>query len=87
MLLLAGTQAATFLLVGAAARNYAQERIRNEVEEATRVLLQFITQTVRQLRLSVRLLSSDYAFASTFAVPDPVNEAISRQIEVILGGI
>jgi hypothetical protein len=27
------------------------------------------------------------AFVSTFAVPDPVNEAISRQIEVILGGI
>ena len=27
------------------------------------------------------------AFASTFAVPDPVNEAIARQIEVILGGI
>lgn len=79
MLLLAGTQAATFLLVGAAARNYAQERIRNEVEEATRVLLQFITQTVRQLRLSVRLLSSDYAFASTFArlrnSDDPVARA------------
>ena len=79
MLLLAGTQAATFLLVAAAARNYAQERIRNEVEEATRVLLQFITQTVRQLRLSVRLLSSDYAFASTFArlrnSDDPVARA------------
>jgi hypothetical protein len=27
------------------------------------------------------------SFASTFAVPDPVNEAIARQIEVILGGI
>ena len=27
------------------------------------------------------------AFVSTFAVPDPVNEAISRQVEVILGGI
>jgi len=27
------------------------------------------------------------AFASTFAVPDPVNDAIARQIEVILGGI
>jgi len=27
------------------------------------------------------------AFASTFAVPEPINEAIARQIEVILGGI
>ena len=27
------------------------------------------------------------AFASTFAVPDPINDAIARQIEVILGGI
>ena len=27
------------------------------------------------------------AFASTFTVPDPINDAIARQIEVILGGI
>ena len=27
------------------------------------------------------------AFTSTFAVPDPINNAIARQIEVILGGI
>jgi hypothetical protein len=27
------------------------------------------------------------AFTSTFAVPDPINDAIARQLEVILGGI
>ena len=27
------------------------------------------------------------AFASVFAVPDAINDAIARQIEVILGGI
>ncbi|MET0252782.1 MAG: adenylate/guanylate cyclase domain-containing protein [Terrimicrobiaceae bacterium] len=68
----------TFLLVAAAERKHAQERIRVEIEEATRVFIQFVTQTVKQLGLAVRLLSSDYAFASTFAQLRNSNDAVAR---------
>jgi adenylate cyclase len=68
----------TFLLVAAAERKHAQERIRVEIEEATRVVIQFVTQTVKQLGLAVRLLSSDYAFASTFAQLRDSNDAVAR---------
>ncbi|HEY5953947.1 MAG TPA: adenylate/guanylate cyclase domain-containing protein [Terrimicrobiaceae bacterium] len=67
LLLLASTQSVTFLLVAAAERKYARQRVNAEIEEATRVFVQFVTQTVKQLALSVRLLSSDYGFSSTFA--------------------
>jgi adenylate cyclase len=77
-LLLASTQAVTFLLVAAAARKYAEERVRAEIEEATRVFVQFVAQTVKQLGLAVRLLSSDYAFASTFAQLRSSEESVAR---------
>jgi len=79
LLLLSSTQAATFLLVAGAERRHAQERTRGEIEEATRVFVQFLAQTIKQLSLAVRLLSSDYAFSSTFArlrnSDDPVARA------------
>jgi adenylate cyclase len=78
LLLLAGTQAVTFLLVAVAERNYAHERVNVEREEATRVFIQFVTQTVKQLALSVRLLSSDYAFASTVAQLRNANDPVAR---------
>ena len=68
----------TFLLVAAAERKHARERIGAEIEEATRVFIQFVTQTVKQLGLAVRLLSSDYAFASTFAQLRNSNDAVAR---------
>jgi len=68
----------TFFLVAAAERRHAQERIRAEIEEATRVFIQFVTQTVKQLGLAVRLLSSDYAFASTFAQLRNSNDPVAR---------
>ncbi|HEY5768941.1 MAG TPA: adenylate/guanylate cyclase domain-containing protein [Terrimicrobium sp.] len=77
-MLLASTQTVTFLLVAAAERKHAQKRIRAEIEEATRVFIQVVTQTVRQLGLAVRLLSSDYAFASTFAQLRNANDAVAR---------
>ena len=78
LLLLAGTQAVTFVLVAAAERNYAHERVNVETEEATRVFVQFVAQTVKQLALSVRLLSSDYAFASTVAQLRNSNDPVAR---------
>lgn len=67
------------MLVAAAERRHARERVHAEVQEATRVFIQFVAQTVRQLALSVRLLSSDYGFSSTFArlrnSDDPVARA------------
>jgi len=78
LLLLASTQAVTFVLVAAAERKHAQERVDAEIEEATRVFVQFVTQTVKQLALSVRLLSSDYAFASTFAQLRNSNDPTAR---------
>jgi adenylate cyclase len=78
LLLLASTQAVTFLLVAAAERKYAQQRVNAEIEEATRVFIQFVRQTVRQLALSVRLLSSDYAFASTVAQLHDSRDPVSR---------
>jgi hypothetical protein len=68
----------TFLLVAAAERKHARERIGAEIEEATRVFIQFVTQTVKQLGLAVRLLSSDYAFASTFAQLRNSSDAVAR---------
>ena len=68
----------TFLLVAAVERNYAHERVNVETEEATRVFIQFVAQTVRQLALSVRLLSSDYAFASTVAQLRNSNDPVAR---------
>ena len=67
LLLLASTQGVTFVLVAATERKYARQRVNAEIEEATRVFIQFVAQTVKQLALSVRLLSSDYAFSSTVA--------------------
>ena len=61
-----------------AERNYARERVNVEREEATRVFIQFVTQTVKQLALSVRLLSSDYAFASTVAQLRNANDPVAR---------
>ena len=61
-----------------AARKYAQQRVRTETEEATRVFVQFVTQTVKHLGLAVRLLSSDYAFASTFAQLRTSNDAVAH---------
>jgi adenylate cyclase len=78
LLLLAGTQAVTFVLIAAAERNYAHERVNVETEEATRVFVQFVAQTVKQLALSVRLLSSDYAFASTVAQLRNSNDPVAR---------
>lgn len=78
LLLLAGTQAVTFVLVAAAERKYAQQRVNAEIEEATRVFIQFVTQTVKQLALSVRLLSSDYAFSSTFARLRDSDDPVAR---------
>ncbi|HEY5954241.1 MAG TPA: adenylate/guanylate cyclase domain-containing protein [Terrimicrobiaceae bacterium] len=78
LLLLAGTQAVTFVLVAAAERKYAQQRVHAEIEEATRVFIQFVTQTVKQLALSVRLLSSDYAFSSTFARLRDSDDPVAR---------
>ncbi len=78
LLLLAGTQAVTFVLVAAAERKHAQERVNVETEEATRVFVQFVAQTVKQLALSVRLLSSDYAFASTVAQLRNSNDPVAR---------
>ncbi len=49
-----------------------------ETEEATRVFVQFVAQTVKQLALSVRLLSSDYAFASTVAQLRNSNDPVAR---------
>ena len=66
------------MLVAAAARRYAQERVNAEIEEATRVFVQFVRQTIKQLALSVRLLSSDYAFASTFAQLRNSNDPVAR---------
>lgn len=68
----------TFLLVAAVERKYARERVNVETEEATRVFVQFVAQTVRQLALSVRLLSSDYAFASTVAQLRNSNDPVAR---------
>ncbi len=75
---MASTQGATFFLVATAARKYAQQRVRTETEEATRVFVQFVTQTVKHLGLAVRLLSSDYAFASTFAQLRTSNDAVAH---------
>ncbi|MGB9276247.1 MAG: adenylate/guanylate cyclase domain-containing protein [Terrimicrobiaceae bacterium] len=77
-MLLAGAQAATLLLVTAVERKHAQERIRAEVEEATRVFVQFVSQTVKHLGLAVRLVSSDYAFASTFAQLRDSHDPVAR---------
>jgi len=78
LLLLASTQAVTFVFVSAAERKYARQRVNAEIEEATRVFIQFVTQTVKQLALSVRLLSSDYAFSSTFAQLRNSNDSVAR---------
>ena len=78
LLLLAGTHAVTFILVAAAERKHARERVNVETEEATRVFVQFVAQTVKQLALSVRLLSSDYAFASTVAQLRNSNDPVAR---------
>ena len=61
-----------------AAHKYAQQRVRAETEEATRVFVQFVTQTVKHLGLAVRLLSSDYAFSSTFAQLRSSNDAVAH---------
>jgi adenylate cyclase len=66
------------VLVAAAERKHAQERVNVETEEATRVFIQFVTQTVKQLALSVRLLSSDYAFASTVAQLRNANDPVAQ---------
>ncbi len=78
LLLLAGTQAVTFVLIAIAERKHAHERVNVETEEATRVFIQFVAQTVKQLALSVRLLSSDYAFASTVAQLRNANDPVAR---------
>jgi adenylate cyclase len=64
--------------VTAAERKHAQERLRAEVEEATRVFVQFVGQTVKQLGLAVRLVSSDYALASTFAQLRDSHDPVAR---------
>ena len=71
-------QAVTFVLVAAAERKYARQRVNAEIGEATRVFIQFVTQTVKRLALSVRLLSSDYAFASTFAQLRNSSDPVAR---------
>jgi adenylate cyclase len=68
----------TFVLIAAAERKHARERVDVEKAEATRVFVQFVAQTVKQLALSVRLLSSDYAFASTVAQLRNSNDPVAR---------
>jgi adenylate cyclase len=68
----------TFVLIAAAERKHARERVDLEKAEATRVFVQFVAQTVKQLALSVRLLSSDYAFASTVAQLRNSNDPVAR---------
>ncbi|MDD5199349.1 MAG: adenylate/guanylate cyclase domain-containing protein [Terrimicrobiaceae bacterium] len=78
LLLLAATQAATFLLVAAASRRAARERIAVELSEASRTFERIVERRIRELGRAVELLSSDYAFASTFTQLRESNSAVAR---------
>ncbi|HEY5893645.1 MAG TPA: adenylate/guanylate cyclase domain-containing protein [Chthoniobacterales bacterium] len=67
LLLLLATQGATYFLVASAAESNARAQIEEEIEGATRIFEQLAGERVQELELAVRLLSSDFAFSSTFA--------------------
>jgi adenylate cyclase len=66
VLLLAGTQALTCILVASAARTLASGQIRHRTDDAARVFERLVGQRMAELGLAARLLTSDYAFRSTF---------------------
>lgn len=67
LLLLLATQGATYFLVASAAEKNARAQIQDEIEGATRIFEKLAAERVQELELAVRLLSSDFAFTSTFA--------------------
>jgi len=76
--LLAATQAATFLFVTVASRRAARERIAAELSDASRTFERIVAGRVRELSRAVELLSSDFAFASTFAKLRESDTALAR---------
>ena len=78
LLLLAGTQAVTFVLVAAAERKYAQRARQCGNRRSHSRLYSVRGANGQTARLSVRLLSSDYAFSSTFARLRDSDDPVAR---------
>ena len=72
-------QAVTYFLVVSTSRNHARQHVRDELTEALRTFQRLTAHRVAELRLAVRLLASDYAFASAFAKLRDPGDAVTRE--------
>jgi len=77
--LLLGAQAATYVLISDAASKDARRQVRERMDETTRTFQESMARRASELRLGVRLLSSDYAFASTFSRLRESKDPVTRE--------
>ncbi len=78
LLLLAGTQAVTYFLVSRVAERAARERISEDLHDAAGTFEILLKTEAENFSRFVELLTSDYAFASTFAQLEEADTAVAR---------